>query len=525
MNDEKIIRKKYGENMWHLCRKLFPTILEVPGKLSSTMLNLFQPSRSLYHDITKFGLENQFKNIITYMCWDKSLDHVKTGKSPEELLRSVGYTLYTCDTHSDVLKFTKYYKKEERLCSFKDPDRTKNNYVFFAVRDDAEELRREDFTSPERQDKYGTSVISIQFSRDFYNTLSIKNRYNHTVQNPDATFDNDLEQIVPGLTESFAEFYGIREVYSSARLAIPGYVSDINGRFYKVNCTDNDYYYCPDNIMIDIASRTLDMRYSDKNRYLFMDGFVLDLKNKKIVHYLNQNDRRNSQKAFVKMIGKIEDIKITNEDGYKKVVITNSKKKEVTIKLDENGCIIGYINNNVRYLPNGFMNYSNSLKEVQLDRCSFIGDECFYGSQSLEEIVLPNVTSIGFGFCYENQSMTRCIIPKCRFIGDDFLSCNYCLKETDFNNVMFVGYGFLRDNTGLRELEMNSLIRTGDEFLFNHQLEVLKTPKLRKVGTDFLGEDKGDKKEPKVWIRNVEFPKIHHRDEIDYSDPMNMLKR
>ena len=49
--DLKIIKKKYGEDMMHLCRSLFPTILESDGKLSEIMLNAFAESRELYHDI------------------------------------------------------------------------------------------------------------------------------------------------------------------------------------------------------------------------------------------------------------------------------------------------------------------------------------------------------------------------------------------------------------------------------------------------------------------------------------------
>lgn len=33
LDDLKQIKKEYGENMAHLCRELFPTILETPGLL------------------------------------------------------------------------------------------------------------------------------------------------------------------------------------------------------------------------------------------------------------------------------------------------------------------------------------------------------------------------------------------------------------------------------------------------------------------------------------------------------------
>lgn len=62
--DLKIIKKKYGEKMSHLCRELFPSLLEIEGKLSELMLKLFEPSRSLYEDIITNHLEMTFKIIF-----------------------------------------------------------------------------------------------------------------------------------------------------------------------------------------------------------------------------------------------------------------------------------------------------------------------------------------------------------------------------------------------------------------------------------------------------------------------------
>ena len=49
--DEKIIRKYYGENLWHLCRKLFPTLLLEEGKLSEILLRYFAYNHTLCEDI------------------------------------------------------------------------------------------------------------------------------------------------------------------------------------------------------------------------------------------------------------------------------------------------------------------------------------------------------------------------------------------------------------------------------------------------------------------------------------------
>ena len=64
VEDLKIIKKHYGEKMAHLCRELFPTLLEEPGYLSKLMLDTFDPSRFLYEDIMEHNLKEQFKNFI-----------------------------------------------------------------------------------------------------------------------------------------------------------------------------------------------------------------------------------------------------------------------------------------------------------------------------------------------------------------------------------------------------------------------------------------------------------------------------
>ena len=80
-----------------------------------------------------------------------------------------GYKLYRCETYEDILAFKPYYyqkysEKEsinELLCTFNDAKRIETHYVFFAVKKNVDEIKRENFKKPEREDEYGTSVISI----------------------------------------------------------------------------------------------------------------------------------------------------------------------------------------------------------------------------------------------------------------------------------------------------------------------------------------------------------------------------
>ena len=250
IDDLKEIKKHYGENMMHLCRELFSTLLEKNGLLFKLLEDNFNYSRYLYEDIIENCMEEEFKNYI-YSLVDVEKKQIIAEKTPFELLKEAGYNLYECKTEDDIQSFKKYYSNGEELCTFRG-ERLNRCYVFFAVKENVDEIKREDFKEPKRQDKYGTSVISIQFTRGSINTLSIKNRYNHTVNNPDATYSNNLENIILGLTTSFEKKYNLNvNQTNSISFEIPGYVRANDGKFYKTNYEMFNVCYCPNNIIID----------------------------------------------------------------------------------------------------------------------------------------------------------------------------------------------------------------------------------------------------------------------------------
>ena len=82
--------------------------------------------------------------------------------------------MYECKTESDIQEFRKYYAPGEELCTF-NGGRLNRCHVFFAVKKNVDQITRTNFLNPQRQDEYGTSVISIQFTRGKPNILSIKN--------------------------------------------------------------------------------------------------------------------------------------------------------------------------------------------------------------------------------------------------------------------------------------------------------------------------------------------------------------
>ena len=64
MDDLKLIKRHYGEKMMHLCRELFPTLLETPGLLFTILSKTFNFSRLLYDDIVNAKRVDEFKDLI-----------------------------------------------------------------------------------------------------------------------------------------------------------------------------------------------------------------------------------------------------------------------------------------------------------------------------------------------------------------------------------------------------------------------------------------------------------------------------
>ena len=118
MEDLKIIKKKYGEDMMHLCRKLFPSLLEERGLLSHIMSSFFHPNHDLYTDLSNNYLLKDFENFINNKALKTNILTPKANKSPQELLKEAGYKLFECKTQEDILKFKKFYDPKEVLCTF-----------------------------------------------------------------------------------------------------------------------------------------------------------------------------------------------------------------------------------------------------------------------------------------------------------------------------------------------------------------------------------------------------------------------
>ena len=424
--DLNLIKKKYGEKMAHLCLNLFSTILETEGLLYKIMISNFPPSRYLYDDITNNNLIKEFKNYI-YSFITTPYEVVNTKKTPQELFNEKCYYLYECKSESDLYSYKKYYQPHEMLCTFKG-HRLEEKYIFFAIKKDLNLIKRNN--DPKREDDYGKSVLCIQFDKGEYNYVTIITRYNHTVKNPNATYENNLEKINIGLTHSFEQIYHFNIPNSGVRsFSIPGYIKAKDGKYYKYNYEIDNIYYCHNNIIID--NGIVIKSYTNKSRYLIFDYYILDLHTKKIFTYKKIND------SFITCFNNINKIEIINNNDYKIVkFLTNDNL--ILIKLNNNNQIIEYYNQNIKEIPDNFMLYNKTLKKIELPNTQVVGNMFLPFNNTLTIIIIPHVLELGEYFLYDNNILEELITPELRILKISALKNNFQLKNIYAPNLTYI---------------------------------------------------------------------------------------
>lgn len=517
--DLKYIKKKYGEKMMHYCRECFPTILNVPGKLVEILNTHFYCVKdSLYNDIKENHKESEFNDFVYSNAGLKNEYDIRdVSKTPKELLDDAGYDLFECKTVEEVNSFKKYFILGEQLCTFLDPaSRLENKYVFFAVKKNILDIKREDFLIPDRQDEYGTSVISIQFTRDKNNHLSIKNRYNEVVNNPDSTFDNNLDNIIPGLTMSFYKAYGIREIYDeNSEFQMENYIS-IDGEYYKYNYKLNDIYYCTNNI---IALNGKVIKY-DPEKYIIMDYFIIDLVNKKVDVFDNK-----LRDSFSEVIGKIKNIEIVRGEKDKKVYITNEEDNIFELTLSFDNKLIGIKNNMIDKLPNRFLISGQYLKNMEFSNVREIGNDVLYANTDLEHFNLSKAKVIGNYFLANNIKLTNIDLNKTIMIGDDFLKRNIIVESINFDSLQRVGNSFMFSNKGLSSIVIPNLSYTGKCFFkLNDKVLFASFPSLQETGDFFMNDAKNLRMFEADNLRVSGDMFLMANKELDYISLPNLIK-
>lgn len=485
-DDLKEIKKRYGEQFSHLCRDNFSKILSEPGVLFNIINNTFAPTRSLYQDIIDNDLVIEFKNFI-YNEYDKIkqtniIEEETKIESPYEILDKAGYELFECNTEEEIQSFKKWYKEDEVICTIKNGGRLNRCYVFFAVKKNAIDIKRENFTNPKREDEYSTSVLSIQFPKQGTCVPDIISRYNHTVRDPNGTYGCDLNKIAEGLEESFKKILEERGLElnktNKNEIDLPYYTVGPDGKYYRYNVEDNGIYYCENNVVIDHGNIT---KY-DSEKYLIIDNFIVDLVNKQI--YLYDDSGCDS---FIKYFDNINSIKVFKNGDCKDIIVSQPECEDVIITIDKHNSIIGYKNSNLEKIDNYFMWRCKNVKNIDIKNVKSIGKYFLEFNRELEQLDLSEVEEIGDGFLQTNMVLKILNARKVKIIGNGVLACNNNMEELYLPEVEKIGNSFMKLNDILHTLNAKKLRIIGSDVLrFNEAIEHLDLPEVLEIGGGFL---------------------------------------
>ena len=459
-NDYEAIKKEYGERVARFCREIVPELFEYPGLLPQILEKSFAPHSALYDDLKILG---KF-NVRNYLYSRINIDEPKftTNKSVRQLLREAGYSLYECETVNDVLEFKKFYAPGEVLCTFHNDieERFRDSAYFFLVTDNAFSLNRNNYKNPSRDDEYGRSIVCLQIDRD-YHFIKMTTRYNHAVDLADSMFSNNLDNIIPGLTDAFEREYGYKinqtDNISSGDLSVLSYIETDEQILYKYNSLTNNKYYCPNNIVID-DGRVVQL---DKGSKVLLDYFVVDFHDKSISAYDSEINDYFKNKKYKK-------ISVDRYENHLLYSFIFEDDMGMTIESDLNNKIVG-------------VRDSDSVE---------IGDSYLEYCWNIEKVDFPNVVKVGNNFlsmCYCLQEIN---MPRVKNIGDNFLSANKFVRYIAFNDLRMVGNNFMCENENITELHMDSLVAAGNYFLNrNLFLTNLNLPNVMLLGSNSLASN------------------------------------
>ncbi|MGN0929809.1 MAG: leucine-rich repeat protein [Alphaproteobacteria bacterium] len=396
-------------------------------------------------------------------------------EDPFVLLKKAGYNAYYADTLEKQNAIQKYFKNGEELCTFRDYTRFEYYYIINAVKENVDEIKRENFTVPKREDEYGTSVISIQILKNG-GFISIKNRYNHTVKNPDNTFNSNPDNIIDGLSYSLKKYFDVD--FASTKTSLSDNYIVIGEKIIKYDYETYGYYigdgfYVKNDRIVEV----------NKNTEVMIDHHILNIKDKTITPIMNDIDNYIYEaKVFQTELKKKKLQIIKNNDKTKSILLDG--KEFVNLK---DSHIIRLTLERASELPKYFLNHSRDLQYLVCPKVISIADNVLSLNKSLNYCYFPELKYIGRNFLRSNVDLEFLDLPKVEDINTSFLEDNQKLELINLPVVKKINHNFLDLNLELKELNIPKIEYIGDCFLKNNnKITVLNLPKVRNIGSDFL---------------------------------------
>lgn len=256
-------------------------------------------ARAVFSELSEY----EIKSLVTDISNSGTIGTVRNTTQEEIKMAFAkgGYTTVIFDDRDAIAECKKYYRDGEVICTYNNLEKRMQEYhMVVAIKDNIDKIKRSN--NPQRDDEYGTSIINIQIARNGSH-MSIKNRYNHTVNQCDATFNNDLNHITMGLQSMVLGYYGFAGI-TKANNKYYKNVVNIGGIYLKYHTERNNIYF--GDFVLDGVNGA---RFTDSSRYYITKGrsgyynvyawtnisdrlpIVLDFKNKIAIDLIGNNGK------------------------------------------------------------------------------------------------------------------------------------------------------------------------------------------------------------------------------------------
>ncbi|MBR6412250.1 MAG: leucine-rich repeat protein, partial [Alphaproteobacteria bacterium] len=509
------IKKQNGERFAKAIRGFDNGIFDIPGIV----------------DIVKYA-GHDAEPIMGYLESLKKVHVEETGvyQDPITLLDAAGYDAYYVTNLEEQNAIQKYYAPAEKLCTFRDPTRFQRYHIINAVKKNVDQIRRKDFRGKEqREDEYGTSVISIQILKTG-GFISIKNRYNHTVENPDNTFFSNPDRIIPGLAGSLKHHFNTD--FSAQEARLPGGYTMVNNQIIHYNYEQDNIYFGSDFYVKDGQIHHL------KDHEIMLDTFIFDMRTKELTYPGSPAGQKPSseedlelKKVLLQEIGDHKVIFKKDKEGHHLFIRKEGEKdpaKDVEILTVKDGAItalnlpttteigINFLSKtNLRSfnapllttMEGGCLYSANSLEQVSVPSLKTMGKHCFRLTRRLESFEAPELRTIGEGCFYYASALKKIntpaliALPECCFVRVN------ALESATFPNVAQIDDYCLAEAESLKTLILPKLtLTTGSTFCNESYLKTFYAPLLEEKPRDFC-EYMNPIKRMILWMKRKQPPK------------------
>ena len=245
------LKKFVGEQAYNVIKNI-----AVDGEACRAAFVTPQNARNVFSELSEF----EIKSLCAEISNSGTIGQVRATTQAEIIaaFNKAGYDRVIFDDEQAIEECRKYYRNGETICTYNNlAGRMREYHMIVAIKSGIENIRRAE--NPQRDDEYGTSILNIQIARNGSH-MSIKNRYNHTVSQPDSTLNNNIDLLSPGLQSMVLGYYGFASI--SSKQQYYNKIVNIGGIYLKYYTERNNVYY---------GAFTLDStngaRFTDTSRY------------------------------------------------------------------------------------------------------------------------------------------------------------------------------------------------------------------------------------------------------------------